>query len=160
MFKKLMITSALGVAGVFALAMVFGFGGSSDSIAGEDKRPVETILKTANIPTNFNHEQHQALFECADCHHSRNTDGTKGPYIEGEEQICIICHNIRDMENTTVKDGNKLNTFEGIGHSSCVGCHYKFLKEGKASGPTKRGNGKCIACHPSQKQYCPMRKWL
>ncbi len=85
MFKKVMITSAISVVVVFALAMFFGFGGS-DSVAGEDKRPMETILKTANIPTNFNHEQHQELFECADCHHSKNSDGTKGPYIEGEEQ--------------------------------------------------------------------------
>ena len=159
MFKKIMITSVIGVAVVVALSMFLGFGGS-DSVASEDTRPVDSILKTANIPTNFNHEQHQELFECADCHHSRNSDGTKGPYIEGEEQNCVTCHNSKDMADSIVRGENKLNTLEGIGHASCVGCHYKILKEGKVSGPTTRSNGKCIACHPAKKQYCPVRKWL
>ena len=159
MSKKVVITSVISCVGIVALVIMFGLGGT-ESVAGDDTRPVETILKTANIPTNFNHEQHQELFECADCHHSRNSDGTKGPYIEGEEQACVTCHNSKDMSDGIVRGENKLNTYEGLGHASCVGCHYKILKEGKVSGPTKRGNGKCIACHPSQKQYCPVRKWL
>lgn len=159
MFKKIMITSTISVAVIFALAIFFGLGGT-DSNASEDKRPVETILKTANIPTNFNHEKHQELFECGDCHHSKNDDGTLGPYVEGEQQTCVTCHNTKDMADSIVRGKNKLNSFEGAAHASCVGCHYKILREGKVSGPTKKGNGKCIACHPSQKQYCPVRKWL
>jgi Class III cytochrome C family len=160
MSKKVMIASVVSLTVILALVMVFGFGGSTNSVASEDKRAEETILKTANIPTNFNHERHQELFDCASCHHGRNSDGSMGPYIEGEEQTCVTCHNSKDMADTIVRGDHKLNTYEGIGHASCVGCHYKILKQGKVSGPTKRGNGKCIACHPSQKQYCPVRKWL
>ena len=144
---------------IFALVIGFNLNGI-DSNASEDKRPAEIILKTAKIPTNFNHEKHQENFECEVCHHSKNSDGTMGPYVEGEQQTCVSCHNMKDMAETVIRGTEKLNSFKGAAHASCVGCHYARLKAGKEAGPTKKGNGKCVGCHPSKKQYCPVRKWL
>ncbi len=160
MSKKVIIISISFVAIISVVAVVFGLTGTESSASEEDNRPIESILQTANIPTNFNHDQHMDQFSCDVCHHSKNSDGTKGPYIEGEEQTCVTCHNPEDMSDDIVKGTEKLNTYRGAAHTLCVGCHYTMLREAKPSGPTKKGNGKCLACHPSQKQYCPVRKWL
>lgn len=162
MLKKIMMASVFGGAAMVAIVVLLGFGGT-DSVAGskeKDTRPQEIILKTANIPTNFNHEQHQELFECSECHHSKKSDGSKGPYIDGDQPACNTCHNEKDMASSVVRGDVKLNSYEGAAHTTCIGCHYKILRTGEKAGPTKKGNGKCVGCHPYKKQYCPVRKWL
>ena len=160
MSKKTIIISITCVAVVSAVAMFFGLTGTESNASEEDNRPIESILQKANIPTNFNHDKHMEQFECDVCHHSKNSDGTKGPYIEGEEQTCVTCHNSTEMADSVIRGTEQLNSYRGAAHTLCVGCHYKLLRAAKPAGPTKKGNGKCIACHPSQKQYCPVRKWL
>lgn len=159
MSKKIIIISIVCLTFISALAVYFGLTGT-DSCAIEDNRPIESILRTAKIPTNFNHGKHLEQFECKVCHHSKNSDGSKGAYVEGEELRCVTCHNPKGMADSVIRGIEKLNTFRGAAHTMCVGCHYQLLRERKPSGPTTKSNGKCIACHPNQKQYCPVRKWL
>ena len=160
MSKKVIIIVMICVVAISGVGIVFALTGTDSDNIEQDNRPIETILQTANIPTNFNHDKHMEQFSCDVCHHSKNSDGTKGPYIEGEEQTCVTCHNSKDMSDSLVKGSEQLNSYRGAAHTLCVGCHYTLLREAKPSGPTKKGNGKCLACHPSQKQYCPVRKWL
>jgi len=96
--------------------------------------PAEMVLKTSagKKPAQFPHKAHQDLMECATCHHTKNADGSKGPYVAGQEGTCESCH-----------DGSmpgKVKDYKGAAHENCKGCH-------KAGYNGKNGPTKCGGCH-------------
>ncbi len=100
--------------------------------------PEKIVLKSLSgrKPALFPHRKHQGMFDCAECHHSRDAEGNQVEYTEGMKiQHCIACHNI-DMPN------KKLNTLKLAAHFKCKGCHKKMSESGEA-GPI----GKCVGCH-------------
>jgi hypothetical protein len=114
---------------VAVLAMVCGF--SAISMAGEGPE-TSTISTPKKGDTNvvFQHWAHQARMECAECHHTKNADGTQGPYVAGQEAKCATCHD-GSLANA------KVATAKNAAHENCKGCH----KDG-GKGPTKCGD-----CH-------------
>lgn len=103
--------------------------------------PVQMVLHTAMAkkPAAFPHKKHQDMFECAECHHSKDDKNQQTPYVEGMKiQKCVACHN-DSMAN------KKLNHFKLAAHARCKGCHKKAAQTGKA-GPVI----KCSGCHPSR----------
>ncbi|MDF1578680.1 MAG: cytochrome c3 family protein [Desulfobulbales bacterium] len=114
---------------VAVLAMVCGF--SAIGMAGGEGPETVTIdtAKKSGSTVTFQHWAHQGRAECADCHHSKNADGSQGPYVAGAEAACKTCHDgsIADKSVATAKKA---------AHKKCKGCH----KE--KNGPTKCGD-----CH-------------
>jgi len=108
-----MLKKALLLTAACALAFTVSTG-----VSFADNGPEEMVLKTAagKKPSAFPHKAHQEKNECAACHHSQNADGTKGPYVAGEEKKCESCHN-DSFANA------KLNSFKAIAHERCKGCH-------------------------------------
>ncbi len=109
------------------------------STSGNDPGPADIIIQTilARKPARFPHRHHQQFLDCADCHHGRDTDGKRTPYVQGMSIArCVSCHNT-EMEN------KELNSIKLAGHALCKSCHRKAAQEGHA-GPISR----CIGCHP------------
>lgn len=129
MFKNLM---TLAVAA--AITLCFAFVTTNDAAANAGD--AEMVLKTAKAkkPAAFPHKKHQDMFECSQCHHTKDATGKQGPYVAGEEKKCESCHN-KDMAN------DKLNDFKKAAHANCKECHKKAAKDGK-NAPTK-----CTGCH-------------
>lgn len=114
---------------VAVLALVCGF--SAVSMAGEGPENVSIdTAKKGGTTVAFPHWTHQAGNECAACHHSKNADGTQGPYITGQEAKCATCHD-GSLANA------KVATAKNAAHEKCKGCHTAVAK-----GPTKCGD-----CH-------------
>jgi hypothetical protein len=104
-----------------------------------DKGPAEITLqstidgKTKPKPSIFPHAKHQALQECAVCHHSKDAEGKKVDYVEGQKiEKCETCHNTKESSMST-----QVNTFMKAAHKQCQTCHKK--KDPKLA--------KCTVCH-------------
>ncbi len=106
-------------------------------------QPDKVVLGQSNIPggktrpvVTFPHNRHaEAGLSCMDCHHlykdGKNVldEGTLG---EGKEGIrCSACHGTKSRLN-----------LEQAFHNQCIGCHRKFWKEKKKTGPRF-----CGECH-------------
>ena len=122
MAKKIVLCLAV-------LAMVCGFSAISMAGEGPETSTIDTPKKGKSTVT-FPHWAHQATMECAACHHTKNADGTQGPYAAGSEAKCAPCHD-GSLAN------KKVATAKKAAHVNCKGCH----KSGK-KGPTKCGD-----CH-------------
>lgn len=122
-------------ASTFALALGLGLG----SLAmAADKGPAEIVLQATvdaaakPKPAAFNHAKHQEVATCGDCHHSKDADGKKVPYVDGQKvEKCETCHN----KAAGIADA-KVATFKDAAHVNCKGCHTE------KGGPTK-----CDGCH-------------
>ena len=127
-----MLKKTISIAAIVALAFCLSAG-----ISAANSGPAEMVLKTAKAkkPATFPHKKHQDMLECAQCHHTKNADGTQGAYVAGEEKKCESCHNKTDMTNA------KLNSFKNAAHANCKACHKKAAADGKKA-PTK-----CNGCH-------------
>ena len=135
MHKRTMtITVACILAFCFALV-------TTDVSVAKNMGAAELTLTTkkAKKPSVFPHKAHQDQFPCAECHHTKNANGSKGPYVEGQEGKCESCHN-KEMAN------KKLASFKNAAHANCKECHKKMKKEGKKA-PTK-----CTGCHVKKKK--------
>lgn len=119
MAKKIVLCLAV-------LTMVCGF--SAISMAA-DTITIATPKKGGTTVT-FEHKAHQARTECASCHHTKNADGSKGPYAAGKEAKCATCHD-GSMAN------KKVATAKKAAHVNCKGCH-----KAEKKGPTG-----CKDCH-------------
>ena len=121
MAKKIVLCLAV-------LAMVCGFSAISMAGEGPETVTIETP-KRKNTTVTFPHWAHQAENKCAECHHSKNADGTQGPYVAGEEAQCATCH-----DGSLAK---KVATAKKAAHVNCKGCHKKVNKD----------MAKCGYCH-------------
>lgn len=108
-----------------------------------DKGDAEYVLKSTLDPAHktklafFPHARHQEQFDCATCHHGKDTAGKQLAYTEGQPiEKCESCHNTKSGIN------NKFDSFKKAAHARCKTCHTDMSKEGKATGPTK-----CSGCH-------------
>jgi hypothetical protein len=126
MTKKIVICVA-----ALALAFTVAAGVSVAGNTGPEVAKIDTPKKGGTAVT-FPHKAHQAMMECAACHHTKNADGTQGPYEAGKEAKCATCH-----DGSLAKD---VATAKKAAHKNCKGCHKKGL-DGK-TGPTKCGD-----CH-------------
>ena len=120
--KKMIICTA-------ALAFAFTCAVAGASFAGNAGPAEITLSDTGKKPAHFPHKAHQDREKCESCHHTKNADGTQGPYVAGKEAKCKTCHN-SEMANKA------LGSLKQAAHARCKGCH----KEKGA--PTK-----CNACH-------------
>ncbi len=139
-----MLKKTILLAAACALAFTISAG-----VSFADNGPETMVLKSATTkktPVTFNHKGHQEMegSTCADCHHSKNADGTMGPFIAGEAGKCDSCHNKEAMPTPSKK---KLNSFEGAAHANCKTCHKAAKKNGNKNAPTS-----CSACHPKAKK--------
>jgi hypothetical protein len=126
MIKKIVLCVA-----ALAMAFTVAVGISVAGNAGPETIKIDTPKKSKSTVT-FEHKKHQGLMECAACHHTKNDDGSKGPYVAGKEAKCATCH-----DGSLAKD---VKNAKKAAHKSCKGCHKKGL-DGK-KGPTK-----CKGCH-------------
>ena len=122
MVKKIVLCVAV-------LTMVCGFSAISMAGEGPETLTIDTPKKSKSTVT-FPHWAHQASNECATCHHTKNADGTQGPYTAGKEAKCSTCHD-GSLANAKVATAKK------AAHVSCKGCH-----KAEKKGPTKCGD-----CH-------------
>ena len=120
-----MLKKIVSIVGALALVVAVG---ATISVAG-NAGPADMVLKTSagKKPAKFPHKAHQDMMECAKCHHTKNADGSQGPYAAGQEAKCESCH-------ASPKD------YKDVAHKNCKGCH-KDGFNGK-NGPTK-----CAGCH-------------
>lgn len=120
---------------VFALTLGLAFAGNT---IASDKGAADMVLQATVDPASkpkpavFPHAAHQEKFACADCHHSKDADGNKVAYVEGQKiESCESCHNLAaGLEK-------KISTYKMAAHSLCVTCH-------KA---TDKALGSCKVCH-------------
>jgi len=114
MAKKIVLCLAV-------LAMVCGY--AAISMAGEGPETVTfDTPKKGDTHINFPHWQHQERLECSQCHHTKNDDGTQGPYVKGQEKACTTCHEFdKDRGHKNCKDCHKANG----GPTKCGACHTK-----------------------------------
>lgn len=124
MAKKIVLCAAV-------LAMVCGF--SAFTIAGGSGPESVTFdtPKKGKTTVNFQHHVHQGKFECAECHHSKNADGTQGAYVAGEEKKCASCHELGSSKDNV--------------HVNCKGCHKAEEKKDPALKAKKISS--CKSCH-------------
>ena len=112
---------------IFAMTVAFGLSFATVSFAGNGPEEI-TLDLTGKKPAVFPHKKHQDKgLACAECHHTKSADGSRGPYVAGEEKACKTCH-------TDDKDLKKKF------HSNCKGCH-------KEKGVSRS----CSTCHPRKK---------
>ena len=145
-----MINRTLVAGMVFA---AFFWGSALCEAADINKGPPEmTLLATKNPssvpkPAKFPHALHQAIYKCAECHHTKK-DGKQSPYVEGMViQKCETCHYIGSgmpSETDEAKGTIKLDTFKDAAHARCRVCHNKE----KAKSPELKEKWKgCLPCH-------------
>jgi len=110
----------------------------ADAATAADKGPAELTLQstvdpaTSPKPAKFPHGAHQARLECKTCHHSKDGDGKRLSYAEGQKiEKCETCH------NSKAGMPEKINTFKGAAHALCQDCHRKNKPE----------LVKCDVCH-------------
>lgn len=122
MGRRVMVGLATFVALVFASSSLY----SMVNAAAPDTMVIK-IFQKKKAPVPFAHKKHiDAKIECKTCHHT--TEAGKDP------AACTTCHKA-EADGTTPKA-------EKAFHKSCIDCHKKDAKAGKASGPTK-----CGECH-------------
>ncbi|NOX26130.1 MAG: cytochrome c3 family protein [Deltaproteobacteria bacterium] len=123
-----MLKKSLTIAMVSAIT--FGFimitaGVSLAKNVGPETFKLTQVKRMGSI--TFTHRKHQGRFECKTCHHTKAADGTKGPYVAGQEALCNTCHKGKRFPRKMMK--------------FCKTCHKKMKKEGK--NPPVR----CRGCH-------------
>jgi len=123
---------------LFSLALLVGI-----SQATTDKGPPEMVLKSSIDPAKktklafFPHAQHQEMFGCETCHHTKDAEGKPVAYKDDQKkEKCESCHNTKAGIN------EKLDTFKKAAHARCKACHLELKKADKDAGPTK-----CVGCH-------------
>lgn len=119
----------------FAKKEIVSVSGQVETMRG----PAVIVMQTARKrkPARFPHRKHQEMFDCANCHHGKDSKGRKVPFVEGMEiQHCVTCHN-PSMDNP------QLNSLMLAAHTRCKGCHRKIVAESGSAGPIDR----CIGCH-------------
>jgi hypothetical protein len=105
-------------------------------IAADD---VITIDDCANKKSavSFPHTAHQALTECATCHHTQ-PDLAAG----GEGEKCSNCH--MEPEDAATPKCSEMSMTKNHFHKNCVSCHKDAVKkDAESKAPTK-----CDGCHP------------
>ncbi len=127
---------------LIAAALVLGLCFTGTSFANADKGPAEMTLESTidkakkAKPAIFPHAKHQETLTCGDCHHSKDADGKKVDYVEGQKiEKCESCH------NKAAGMPKKLTTFKEAAHANCKTCH-------KAK---DKALAKCTVCHPKKK---------
>ncbi len=131
------------------------FWGSSPLCRAADinKGPAEMVLQTtkdkASVPkpAKFPHAVHQAIYKCAECHHTKK-DGKQSPYVDGMAiQKCEDCHftgSGMPSETDEAKGIVKLDTFKDAAHARCRVCHNKIKEEKPELKVKWKG---CLPCH-------------
>ncbi len=113
-----------------------GFAGVADK--GPDTMTLATTIDKAKKPKPavFPHAKHQEELTCGTCHHSKDADGNKIDYVDGQKiEKCELCH------NKAAGMPKKINSFKNAAHVKCKGCHKS--KDKKLA--------KCSVCHPKKK---------
>jgi hypothetical protein len=94
--------------------------------SGEKQRPAVTFPHNRHVETGLS---------CKDCHHIyKNGENIldESKLEEGNKDIrCSACHGPKSQLN-----------LEKAFHNQCIGCHKKYQKEGKKTGPRY-----CGGCH-------------
>jgi formate-dependent nitrite reductase cytochrome c552 subunit len=116
MVKKIVLCIA-------ALAMVCGV--AAVALAQGPESVTFDTAKKAGTHVTFNHKAHQAKQECATCHHTKNADGTQGPYVAGEEKKCATCHELGKPSDVIHKNCKGCHKDGGAGPTGCNDCHVK-----------------------------------
>lgn len=116
MAKRIVLCVAL-------VAMVCGFS-AVITIAGE-KGPETVVFENKKGDVTFQHYEHQAKFECADCHHTKADDGSQGPYVAGEEGKCASCHELGSMRDEIHQNCRGCHKEQDRKLASCSTCHVK-----------------------------------
>jgi len=124
--KKMIICTA-------AFAFAFTCAVAGVSVASNHGPAEMTLIDSGKKPAHFPHKAHQDREKCDACHHTKNADGSKGPYVAGKEEKCGTCHN-KSMAN------KKLGSFKNAAHKLCKTCH-----------KAKKAPTKCSTCHPKKK---------
>jgi c(7)-type cytochrome triheme protein len=99
---------------------------------------ISVFKKKQRPPVMFPHAQHMEESECLDCHHMYK-DGKnvldEGTLEEGNPGVlCSACHQHKAKAD-----------LQKAFHRQCIGCHKKYHKEGKKTGPRL-----CAQCHPKK----------
>jgi len=116
MVKKIMLCIA-------ALAMVCGV--AAYAFAQGPETVTFDTAKKGGTHVTFNHKAHQERLECATCHHTKNADGTQGPYVAGEEKKCSTCHELGKPSDNIHKRCKGCHKESGAGPTKCGDCHQK-----------------------------------
>ncbi|MBG0790536.1 MAG: cytochrome c3 family protein [Desulfovibrionaceae bacterium] len=120
---------------VFALPTVFAGPAAPDVIT----MSVPEGVKATKTPVTLSHKKHEAEYgiDCLVCHHKATSkDDIKGCASEG-------CHT--DASKAAKKDPKGFyKAFHAKADASCLGCHKKEKKAGKAA-PVS-----CKDCHPKK----------
>ena len=110
--------------------------------ADGDKGPATITLVTTidkakkQKPAFFPHAEHQQRLTCGTCHHSKDAEGKRVDYVEGQKiEKCESCH------NKTAGMPRKINTFKNAAHETCRKCHKS----------THKKLAKCSVCHSRKK---------
>ena len=104
--------------------------------AQPDKIVLAISGKTTRPPVNFPHNRHaEAGLSCKDCHHIYENGKNvldESKLEEGNKGIrCSTCHGPKSRPD-----------LEQAFHDQCIGCHTKYEKEKKKTGPRY-----CGECH-------------
>jgi len=121
--KKMIICTA-----AFAFAFTCAVAGISVAATGGAE---SLIIKGpgGKKEVNFPHHKHQGTYKCETCHHTKNADGSMGPYVAGKEAKCDTCHKLGKPSDNI--------------HQKCKGCHKTEKAAGK-NAPTSCGmSGSC-----------------
>ena len=133
--KKTAILSTVILACALIIAPCMGMASEKGEAEYVLKSTIDGAKKAK--PAFFPHAKHQAVLQCASCHHGKDADGKQVAYQEGQKiETCESCH------NSKAGMPSKLDTFKEAAHARCKACHKSMKKEGKKTGPTK-----CSACH-------------
>lgn len=84
-------------------------------------------------PAPFTHDEHNEkadIYDCAECHHLFDDEGTKIEDESSEDQSCADCHELEDV-------GSQPGLVKAF-HLNCKGCHLDQQK----------GPFVCGQCHP------------
>jgi len=98
----------------------------------------KAICPDQRLPVVFPHEMHMGLFDCLDCHHEYEKNGSVNIldpatlYVGNPELLCGFCHNGKSRINR-----------EDAFHRQCIGCH---LETGRIDGPVEPP-ALCGQCH-------------
>lgn len=117
MVKKIVLCLA-------ALALVCGVAGFAVAASGPETITFDTAKK-GGTSVSFMHHAHQGRMECAECHHTKNADGTQGGYVAGQEAKCASCHVLGKASDNIHKNCKGCHKEKGAGPTSCNDCHKK-----------------------------------
>lgn len=126
--KKMIICTA-----AFAFAFTCAVAGVSVAATGGSENLV-IQGPGGKKEVHFPHHKHQANYSCETCHHTKNADGSQGPYVAGKEAKCDTCHKLGKPSDNM--------------HKRCKTCHAEEKKAGKKA-PTSCSGGS--SCHPKSK---------